>query len=36
VPLHGLWLEGRGEELDLRPAAPESRLISIAIEPAAP
>lgn len=30
-PMHGLWLDGRSEELDLTPIAPESRLISIAI-----
>ncbi|CAN0626004.1 conserved protein of unknown function [Burkholderia multivorans] len=34
LPLHGMWLDGHGEELDLKSAAPESRLISIAIEPA--
>lgn len=31
LPMHGLWLDGRSEELDLTPIAPESRLISIAI-----
>ncbi|WP_322074451.1 HutD/Ves family protein [Burkholderia cepacia] len=32
LPMHGLWLEGRGEELDLSSVALDSRLISIAIE----
>ncbi|MBR8168059.1 HutD family protein [Burkholderia cenocepacia] len=34
LPMHGLWLDGRGEELDLKSDALDSRLISIAIEPA--
>lgn len=33
LPMHGLWLDGRGEELDLQSDALDSRLISIAIEP---
>lgn len=36
LPMHGLWLDGRGEVFDLKPAAPDSRLISIAIEPVEP
>ncbi|RQS04348.1 HutD family protein [Burkholderia sp. Bp8991] len=33
LPMHGLWLDGRSEELDLQSDALDSRLISIAIEP---
>ncbi|KVN14842.1 hypothetical protein WT09_16175 [Burkholderia stagnalis] len=31
--MQGLWVEGRAEELDLRPVAPGSRLVLIAIHP---
>lgn len=34
LPMHGLWLDDRGEELDLQPDSLHSRLISIAIESA--
>ncbi|RQS57015.1 hypothetical protein DID96_36925 [Burkholderia sp. Bp8963] len=33
LPMQGLWLDGRSEELDLQSDALDSRLISIAIEP---
>lgn len=33
LPMHGLWLDGRSEEIDLQSDALDSRLISIAIEP---
>ncbi|MBN3778638.1 HutD family protein [Burkholderia sp. Ac-20345] len=33
LPMHGLWLDGRGEALDLQSDALDSRLISISIEP---
>lgn len=32
LPMHGLWLDGRREEIDLQSDALDSRLISIAIE----
>ncbi|MGB8422346.1 HutD family protein [Paraburkholderia sp.] len=32
-PMHGIWIEGRNEELDLHHVGPGARLVSIAIEP---
>ncbi|NIF43277.1 HutD family protein [Burkholderia sp. Tr-862] len=33
LPMQGLWLDGRSEELDLSSVALDARLISIALEP---
>ncbi|MBB5411257.1 hypothetical protein HDG34_005217 [Paraburkholderia sp. HC6.4b] len=32
-PMHGIWIEGRSEELDLHHVGPGAKLVSIAIEP---
>jgi environmental stress-induced protein Ves len=35
-PMHGIWIEGRSEELDLHHVGPGAKLVSIAIEPIVP
>ncbi|RZF26717.1 HutD family protein [Paraburkholderia sp. UYCP14C] len=34
--MHGIWIEGRSEELDLHHVGPGAKLVSIAIEPVDP